>query len=170
LVIFENNFKKYMGGAEMALFDDIKRKVADTTQGAVKATREFAETTRLNSRISEEQRQIGGLYSQIGKLYYEQRREDAEPPFDELCAAITEAEEQIEKLRLEIQFVKGVKRCPVCGSDVPLTAGFCGKCGSTVETPETQTEPAAPEIRRCAHCGAELENEAVFCGSCGQKL
>ncbi|MDR1210339.1 MAG: zinc ribbon domain-containing protein [Clostridiales bacterium] len=154
----------------MALFDDIKKKVADTTQGAVKATKEFAETARLNSRISEEQRKIGSLYSQIGKLYYERRREDAEPPFDELCAAITAATEQIEKLQSEIQLVKGVKRCPNCGFDLPLTAVFCGKCGSKVETPEARTEPTAPEVRLCAHCGEELENGAVFCGSCGQKL
>jgi hypothetical protein len=157
---------------KMALFDDIKRKVADTTQGAVKATKELAETARLNSQISDEQRKIGNHYSQIGKLYYEQYGNNAEPPFDEMCAAIRAAAAQIDKLQLDVQLVKGVKRCPSCGADVALSAGFCGKCGSKVETSAPAPEPnaATAELRRCANCSAELEAGAVFCGSCGAKV
>jgi ribosomal protein L40E len=153
----------------MALFDDIKKKVSDTTQSAVKATKELAETTRLNSQISDEQRKIGGLYSQLGKLYFEKYGIEAESPFGEICAAIVASSAQIEKLQMDIQFVKGVKRCQSCGADIPLASGFCGKCGSKVETPVTQPDVVAADIQHCVHCGAEIENEALFCGSCGKK-
>jgi ribosomal protein L40E len=155
----------------MALFDDIKKKVSDTTQGAVKATRELAETTRLNSQISEEQRRIANLYSQVGKLYFDKYGAGAEPPFNELCAAITASNERIEKLKLDIQLVKGVKCCPSCGADVPVSSSFCGKCGAAVETPQPQQgERPAEETKRCEKCGAELESGAMFCGSCGQPI
>jgi hypothetical protein len=68
----------------MALFDDIKKKVLDTTQSAVKVTKELAETAKLNSQIAEEQRKIGNLYYQIGKLYFEKYGVEAEAPFGEM--------------------------------------------------------------------------------------
>lgn len=152
----------------MAFFNDFKKKVSDTTQGAVKATKDWAEINRFNSQIAEEQRKILSAESQIGKMYFEKYGVNCEPPFNEMCAAIAGANEQIEKLQIEIQRVKGLKRCPSCGNDVPITSAFCGNCGTAVATPVQETATAA-ETLFCANCGAELENGAIFCGSCGHK-
>jgi predicted amidophosphoribosyltransferase len=46
---------------------------------------------------------------------------------------IVAADKLIAKLQIDIQLVKGVKRCPSCGADVPVSSGFCGKCGSATE-------------------------------------
>ena len=153
----------------MALFDDIKKKVADTTQGAVKATKDLADIARLNSQISDAQGKIEGLYRQIGKLYFETCGEMAAEPFGEMCAEITAANAQIAKLQAELQVVKGLKRCPNCGADIPMASGFCGKCGTAVESPAPEPAPVEAAVSYCVHCGAVLENGAVFCGGCGQK-
>jgi predicted nucleic acid-binding Zn ribbon protein len=158
-----------MEGMEMALFDDIKKKVTDTTQGAVKATKELAETARLNSQISEAQRKLANLQSQLGRMYFEKYGAEAEPPFNEICTAIIAANEQIAKLQLDIQMVKGVKHCPNCGNDVPMSSAFCGKCGSAVANPAQVQPVEAVEVLRCVHCGEELESGSLFCGSCGQR-
>ena len=154
----------------MPLFDEIKKKVSDSTHSAVKATKELAETARLNSQIADEQRKIGSLYAQIGKLYFDKYGTDSEAPFGELCAGIAEANEQIAKLQLSIQLVKGIKRCASCGADVPLAAVFCGKCGSAVAAPSIPADdPVVSEVRLCSKCGEKLEEGAMFCASCGQK-
>ena len=163
----------------MALFDDIKKKVTDSTQSAVKATKELAETSKLNSQISDEQRKIASLYSEVGKQYFAEYGATSGGPLDELCAQIIAANEQIANLQAEIQVIKGVKTCPTCGAELPVTSGFCGKCGTAVETPvvaepEPEIEPAAeaevePQPRFCSNCGTELEDGAMFCGNCGTK-
>lgn len=155
----------------MPLFEDIKKKVVNTTQGAVKATKELAETARLNSQIADEQRKVGNLYTQIGKLYFEQRGGDGDALFSDLCNEITAANEQIEKLQADIQLVKGVKICPNCKADVPVTSGFCGKCGTAVASPPDSQEEESPElkVKYCSNCGVQLGDGEAFCGSCGHK-
>lgn len=151
----------------MAFIDGFKKKAQDVAKG----TKDLVETTRLNSQITDEQRKIGNLQTQIGKLYFETYGTEAEAPFKELCEGIAAANEQITKLQLEILIVKGMKRCPKCGADVPIASGFCGKCGSAVETLKTPSDSDVPavNVRHCAKCNAALDDGTMFCGSCGQK-
>lgn len=55
----------------MAFFDEVGKKIASTSQGAVQKTKIIAETVKLNSMISNEERNINNAYLQVGKLYYE---------------------------------------------------------------------------------------------------
>ncbi len=156
----------------MALFNDFKKKVVGTTQSAVKATKDLAESSKLNSQVTDEQRKIEGLYSKLGKLYFEHFGDQAEQPLKELCDEIKTAQEIITGLQLEIQRVKGIKICPNCGAELALTVGFCSECGTAVETPAAteEKEPIIEKSKHCASCGAELEEGALFCSSCGQKV
>ena len=114
----------------MPLFNDLGKKLSATTQNVVRGTKELADTAKLNSQISDENKQIANLYSQIGKQYYESSEADAETPLGKLCLAINEAKERIAKLEAEILEIKGVKRCPSCGADIPPGTAFCGACGT----------------------------------------
>ncbi len=153
----------------MALFDELKKKVVDATQTTVKATKDLAATTRLNAQVADEQRKIEGLYTQIGKLYFEQCDGAAEEPFAELCSAVNESNALIEKLKTEIQIVKGIKVCPNCGNEVPAASAFCGNCGTAVADLVVEEEAEVDETPKCIHCGAEIQEGDMFCGSCGQK-
>jgi hypothetical protein len=162
-----------MGGKHMAFFDDLKRKVTETSQSAVKAAKEYAEEAKIKSQISTEQRNIQTTFTQLGKLFYEKHAADAASPFRELCVEVDSANERIAKLQHDLQFVKGVKRCTSCGADVPANSTFCGVCGASVETApapaQTQQQAAPAEMESCYYCGAPLEPGSTFCGACGKK-
>lgn len=53
------------------------------------------------------------------------------------------------------------KVCKSCNAELPDTAKFCEKCGSSV------TEEEKTENLFCRKCGAVLELGAKFCGKCG---
>ncbi|MDR1060664.1 MAG: zinc ribbon domain-containing protein [Clostridiales bacterium] len=153
----------------MSLLDGIGKKIAETTQNVVRSTKELTDTARLNSLISDEQRQITNLRAQIGKLIYEAGEHDPETQIGKLCIAITAANERIARHTEEIRQVKGTKRCQVCGADVPLASAFCGKCGAAAEVAENPAEAPAAAKSFCSACGAELPEGSVFCTACGQK-
>lgn len=53
----------------MAFFDKIGKTVTEVSQKTIAKTKELADTSRLNTMISEEERIIANQYFQIGKLY-----------------------------------------------------------------------------------------------------
>lgn len=56
------------------------------------------------------------------------------------------------------------KVCKICNAELPDTAKFCEKCGSSV------TEEEKTESLFCKKCGATLELGAKFCGKCGTTI
>ncbi|MDR1665011.1 MAG: zinc ribbon domain-containing protein [Clostridiales bacterium] len=151
----------------MAFLDRLQKGMQDV----VKGTKEIAEVARQNSLISDEQRRIADLYAQIGKICFETTEADPESPIGKMFLEIKAANERIAGYQDAIRQIKGTKRCPNCGADVPLNVAFCGACGAKVETPAD--EPVNPEPvsekRRCSACGAELEDGVMFCTACGQR-
>jgi ribosomal protein L40E len=152
----------------MAIFDEIGKKITNAGQSVVKGTKDMAETSRLNSQIVEEQKQIARLYAEIGEVYYQQLRDNAGSQFQERCAAVTAALGRIASYRQELQQLKGVKSCAKCGAEIPVTAAFCGICGAPAESAPPAAEPLPRKF--CANCGAEVEAGAAFCLSCGQRV
>ncbi|MDR1687872.1 MAG: zinc ribbon domain-containing protein [Clostridiales bacterium] len=143
-------------------------KITKATQDVVRGAKDLTDTARQNSLIAEEEKQILNLYTQIGKLYFEAGEFDPETPIGRLCTALSAAKARIAKYQEEIRQIKGTKKCPNCGENIPLSSAFCGVCGTKIEvTPEPE---AAPEAQKkfCKACGAEL-GEGLFCMSCGQK-
>jgi membrane protease subunit (stomatin/prohibitin family) len=57
----------------------------------------------------------------------------------------------------------GETYCAHCGTNQPLNANFCPKCG----------KPPANEVlhdRKCQKCNSQVNSDALFCGKCGQRL
>ena len=79
----------------MALFDKIGKTFTEAGQKAIAKTKDFADTTRLNSLINDEEKKLSNLYMQIGKLYVAQHRNDCEEAFAGALAAVAESEEKI---------------------------------------------------------------------------
>jgi len=144
------------------------KKIAETAQNTARGAKELADTVKLNSLISDEQRQINSLYTEIGKLFYETNMgvsKDTE--FGKLCSEISDANERIGKYEQDIRTIKGLKCCPSCGSNVPLESAFCGDCGTKVETPVDST---AADSQLCPNCRAVIAEGASFCTACGTKI
>ena len=154
----------------MAIFDEIGKKISQTTQSAVKGTKGLAETTRINMKISEEQKIVDSLIMQLGNRFYELHHDTADDNFSSLCMSISESLSKIENLKTEIQNIKGVRKCQNCGAEIPLTSVFCGTCGYNTCKGNATSEQTSQRTPLCSNCNQELADDAAFCTKCGQKV
>lgn len=148
----------------MAFFDVLSKKVSEASQKTKQMTRELSDTTRYNSMIADEEKRIRAAYTQIGELYVSMHREDSEEPFDELVRTVTEAESKIREYNELLKKLKGIRRCEVCGGEVPKNASFCSSCGSKMPV-----LPASGNVF-CKNCGSEVDGSMRFCTACGHAL
>ena len=153
----------------MAFFEELGKKVSQTSQDAIKKTKIMAETSKLNSQISAEKRLIAESYSKLGEKYcalYSASPDENLAPFvnavNEAFIRIAEYEEQINKL-------KGIETCPGCGAEIKEKALFCQSCGTKLPEPQEEQEPPAADQRLCVGCGSMLADGVRFCGVCGAK-
>lgn len=154
----------------MAFFEQLGKKLTDAGQGVAQQTKNFTEIARLNSAVSDKERQIEQRYAAIGRAYYEAHKNDAFAESGDTIQEITGLLGEIAKHKEEIKQIRGVAPCPACGADVPSGSAFCPACGAKV--PQAEPAPAAiPEgCRPCPRCGAPVPNENKFCVSCGAKM
>lgn len=151
----------------MAFLDVLGKKITQTGQDVVQKTKDTAEVIKYNSMISDEERRINELYTQIGKTYVDLHADSFEVPFTEMINGIKDAQEKISEYREHIIQVKGVFACPNCGEELPLNVAFCSACGTKIE----KQEAAAPNAntRYCQSCGTPMQEGYVFCINCGAK-
>ena len=76
----------------MAFLDKLSKTVTEASQKTLAKTKELADTSRLNSLISEEEKKITNQYYQIGKLYVSIHRDSYEDDFSVMINAVTESE------------------------------------------------------------------------------
>jgi len=154
----------------MAIFNELGKKLSQTTQNAVKGTKDLAEIARLNSQISQEQNTINDFYMQIGKKYYELNHAAVtDEDFAPACASITVSIAKIAELQYEIQKIKNIKKCSGCGTEIAMDLAFCGTCGYDTRTDSDVMTPVSQGLT-CPGCSKELEEGTAFCTGCGQKI
>lgn len=120
------DFFSKLGDTLSATGKDVSRKAKDLTG-----------LTKLNMDVRSKEEYVLRQYTEIGKQYYDQHKEDAEPQFAEMTL-IKEALEEIEALKKEIAELKGLKKCQSCGAALNMEDAFCNKCGAKYEEPEQE--------------------------------
>lgn len=146
----------------MAFLDNISKRVSDFGQEVSAKTRTMADISRLNSAITEQERQIETAFSNIGKAYYARHKDDPCAEEMESITYINEAYVRIQQYKTQISQLKGIANCPSCGSEISSVASFCSFCGSATGF--------APPTRPCPGCGAQMDISSSFCTSCGTRL
>ena len=148
----------------MAFLDNVSKKLTQAGQGALQKTKEIADSSRLNSAIANEEKQLNNFYFQIGKLYAQLHSSDYEESFASYMTAVNEALARIDTYQAELQALRAVTKCPQCGTEVPNTSMFCNSCG----TPIPKAAPAVPaDCVVCTSCGSFVNKEMRFCTNCG---
>lgn len=151
----------------MAFFDKLSKTVTEASQKTIAKTKELADTSRLNSMISEQEKIINNQYIQIGKLYVSTHKDNFEDDFSGMITAIADAEAKIRDYKKQIQDIKGVQRCEKCGAEVQNGVAFCSACGNAMPKVEAfDTE----NYEKCTHCGAVIQKGMRFCTSCGTRM
>lgn len=151
----------------MAFFEDLGKKISETSQGVVQKTKDTAEVMRLNSAISDAEKKITAIYTKIGEIYCEKKADSAEPDFAELVAAVKELKVNINNYNEQINKLKGLIFCPNCNAALPPETIFCSLCGTRM--PQEVSQPKTDE-KLCPSCGAPVKEGMAFCTSCGLKL
>lgn len=169
----------------MTFFNKLSKTVSGAGHKTIAKTKELADTSKLNSVISAEEKSITNLYLQIGRLYVSLHKEDSEEAFAGMISAIAQAEAKIRDCKKRIQDIKGAQCCEKCGEEVLSDYVKCGNCGAYVKksmrfctacgrplNTVTAAETAAVTVheKECPNCGAKVEREMAFCTECGTKL
>lgn len=154
----------------MAFFEDLGKKVSQTSQDAIKKTKIMAETSKINSLISSEKRVISENYSQIGEKYFELFCDNPDENLVGFVAAIKEAQQKIVDFEDQIKKLKGIAGCPNCGTELKDGALFCTACGTKIEAPIAEEKEVPQTTQKvCTNCGAALSDGSLFCSGCGTK-
>lgn len=127
----------------MSFLNDFGKKVTDIAQNAGKITKEAAEVARLNGKKQSIYQQIEGLYGDLGRKYYSNRKGDLSEA-DALCEQIASLKGEIDHLTQQVDKIRKQKRCPGCGQPLTGNAKFCANCGAKLpEVVENTTAKAA---------------------------
>lgn len=121
----------------MDFFSKLGDTISATGRDVSKKARDLTGIAKLNMDVRAKEEYILRQYAEIGKQYFEQHKEDAEPDFAEI-KLIKEALEEIEGLKSEIADLKGLKKCQSCGAALNVEDAFCKKCGAKYEEPEKE--------------------------------
>jgi len=154
----------------MAFFDELGKKISQTSQGVVQKTKDTAEVIKLNGMISDEEKRIKNLYMQIGKVYFELHSDSCEEPLADMVASIKEAKSTIEQYSEQVKRLKGIVRCPNCGGDVQYGSPFCSSCGTKMEVKQPTVINEDPSVIHCSKCGMPINDGCAFCTNCGTKV
>lgn len=90
----------------MAFFNDLGKKLSDAAGTATEKAKDFAETTKLNSAISSEEKQINQYLIEIGKIIFEQDKDNPDSPMADLISKIVTSQEAISVLKRKIEEIK----------------------------------------------------------------
>src|SRR5690554_3115302 len=90
----------------MAFINNIGKKIGSAA-GATKAkAKDLAETTKLNSQINDQEKEIDKLYSEIGKKVFELDKENSESSVRDLCDKILAAQQTVGELKQKVEAIK----------------------------------------------------------------
>lgn len=149
----------------MAFFDELGKKISDASQGVVQKTKDTAETLKLNSAISDEEKKIKTLFTALGEAYFASHADNCEEqPLKNLIGQISDSKQKISDLQEQVKRLKGVVKCPYCGGEINYGSTFCNFCGKNVENFVSEKKEGTAF---CTNCGTALEAGAAFCTSCG---
>lgn len=152
----------------MTFWDQVSRKVTEKSQEAINYGKSMADTVKLNSMISDEEKKIDALYLAIGKKYVEKYNGDFDTEFREELLQLKRSVDLIQDYKNQINVLKGTQTCEKCGAEVVRGATFCSNCGNRM--PELKVEQPVENSRVCPKCGAKIQEGDMFCMGCGSKV
>lgn len=152
----------------MAFIDNMKNKLSQVSQTTVQKAKDLSEIAKLNVTVSGAEKQIDGLYRQIGAEIYKAYCEAPLPEVAELIAQITELYQTVNTCKEQIKTLSNADTCPQCGAKISKGMAFCSGCGYKIS--EEEQANSAERSSFCTGCGAAITSDSAFCTSCGKKI
>ena len=154
----------------MGFFDDLRKKVAETTSSFQETTNKIEKENKCKKAMKENDNKLEKLYIDLGKKVYE-----LEPNTEEFNNVVNEKKTEIasimkenENLRIQILTLNNKKICSGCGAEIDMNTTFCPQCGKEQEKVEVKEVIPAGK-RKCSGCGEIIDDNNLFCPNCGTK-
>jgi len=149
-------------------FNEIGKKISKTGSQAIDRTKNFAEVSRLNLKLAEEEQQLEDLYANLGRLYFKANRNNPELMYREIFGAIEGSQKNAAYIQNLINELKGSRTCPDCKAPCLEEAAYCARCGTGLN-PVT---PMEKEIvyKLCTNCGEVGQAGDERCFKCHRPL
>ena len=90
----------------MGFFDELGKKISDASQDMMQKGKDFADTTKLNSQIHDEERKISAVYTKIGKKYFEEFHQEAGAGYQDLVDEIHASQAKISEYQEKLNALK----------------------------------------------------------------
>lgn len=173
--------------------EDIKGALSKITKTITKTSGDVVKTTKLNINLANEEEKLKALYMDIGKKVHEIYAYGGSLGefFDNKYNEILNVKKSIDRLKSEIDTVKGTKTCANCGKSISRNSEFCPKCGARMDNsfeniqndeinPEFKNKQQfeniqsknenLPKVKICTVCKCKNKIDDKFCISCGRIL
>ncbi len=121
-----------MGFKEM--IGDVATTAGTLARSAAKRAGEVAESTKLNITLKSEQHKLEGMFTTLGKLFYEQAKgTDVRAQIVAQIMEINEQKQIIDDLRTVLVEAGGKVICSSCGKGINIDDVYCPICGKKQE-------------------------------------
>ncbi|MCL1949159.1 MAG: zinc ribbon domain-containing protein [Turicibacter sp.] len=147
---------------------EVGQKLTKTGQGAIDKTKNFAEVSRLNLKLAEEEQQLEDLYANLGRLFYKVNQQNPDFIYREMFGAIEGSQKNADFLKEAIIALKGTRSCPQCKEEAMPGAAYCAKCGQGLNPgalPNTEIV-----YKLCTSCGEISQSDDAHCHKCQRPL
>lgn len=148
-----------------SFFEELGKKVTQTSQEAMKKTKDLAEIAKINAQMTDEEKKLKKLYMKLGQLYYEMYKEEPDSVFVDICQGIGGCLQTINRYETMVEGLKGIKRCQKCKTEILVESTYCPTCGQRLDD---ERETIVSTI--CPNCGMENGGFATSCIKCGGLL
>lgn len=124
-----------------SFFEDLGKKIGETTETVTSKAGEMMEIQRLRGQIRTLERGNEADMLEMGRFLYEKYRagEEMDEQVQMLCEKIDNRTESIERHQAKIEEIKGTSTCAECGKQV--------------------AKEVAKEMAYCPYCGAKKEED-----------
>lgn len=123
----------------MGMWNDVEEKLTeagqilfDAGQDIARQAKVFADNSRLNSQIADQQKALKNFYAEIGKKYYSEHAEDAGEEYKAYFEKVEACLSTIEDLKKKKSDGKPVVYCQACGAENSESAVYCSHCGTKI--------------------------------------
>lgn len=149
-----------------SFFEDLGRKIGETTETVTSKANEMMEIQRLRNQIRSLERDNEKDMLKLGKMVYDSYKAGnvVEVQAEEYCQAIEDRKSEIEKYNGQIEQVKGAASCEICGKSVAKEMAYCPYCGAKMgadiwEETKDKAEDIADAIKEKAEDTAQTVRE-----------
>ena len=158
---------------------DLFEKIGSMAKAAANSAGDAIETTKINSKIGDEQNKIRSIKVELGDFIWQRYTEGMDIGVEEMefCQRIEACQQQINEYNAQLNALRPKEEkteqkpivetlCASCEKPIHPGSTFCPFCGedqSAAKTPE-------PGPKACPTCGCSVFAEAKFCPQCGGQI